>query len=137
MQPAEFESVIEAARAGAEWAWSRLHGDLSGPVLGYLQSRGAVEAEDLLGEVFIQVARNIGEKHELAKNRCYSGLSGYQKLIADKVDAVFCETPPYCFPDHVTAAIDAGCHVYLAKPVACDPWCHLVSSFLHKVSSNG
>ncbi|MHC4625030.1 MAG: Gfo/Idh/MocA family protein, partial [Planctomycetota bacterium] len=28
------------------------------------------------------------------------------------------------FPDHVTAAVNAGCHVYLAKPVACDvPGC--------------
>ena len=59
MQPAEFDSIIEAAQAGAEWAWSRLHADLAGPVLGYLKTRGALEAEDLLGEVFVQIARNI------------------------------------------------------------------------------
>ncbi len=59
MDPAEFETTVEAAQAGAEWAWSRLYGDLSGPVLGYLRNRGAIEPEDLLGEVFIQVARNI------------------------------------------------------------------------------
>jgi RNA polymerase sigma-70 factor (ECF subfamily) len=53
------DSVIEAARAGAEWAWSQLYGELSGPVLGYLRAHGAVEPEDLLGEVFVQVARNI------------------------------------------------------------------------------
>ena len=50
--------MLEAARAGAEWAWSRLYNDLSGPVLGYLRMRGAAEPEDLLGEVFLQVARN-------------------------------------------------------------------------------
>lgn len=44
---------------GAEWAWSRLYADLAGPVLGYLRVRGAVEPEDLLGEVFLQVARNL------------------------------------------------------------------------------
>ena len=60
MEPAEFESAVEAAQAGAEWAWSRLYAELSGPVFGYLRSRGAVEPEDLLGEVFVQVARNIG-----------------------------------------------------------------------------
>lgn len=52
--------MLEAARAGAEWAWSRLYADLSGPVLGYLRTRGAAEPGDLLGEVFVQVARNTG-----------------------------------------------------------------------------
>jgi RNA polymerase sigma factor (sigma-70 family) len=56
----EFAAVLEAAQAGADWAWSRLYADLSGPVLGYLRMRGAVESEDLLGEVFVQVARNAG-----------------------------------------------------------------------------
>jgi len=31
---------------------------LSGAVLGYLRTRGAAEPEDLMGEVFVQVARN-------------------------------------------------------------------------------
>ena len=51
--------MLEAARAGDEWAWSRLYGELAGPVLGYLRVRGAAEPEDLLGEVFLQVARNL------------------------------------------------------------------------------
>jgi RNA polymerase sigma-70 factor (ECF subfamily) len=54
-----FGSILEAARAGADWAWSRLYRDLAGPVLGYLRGRGATDPEDLLGEVFLQVARNI------------------------------------------------------------------------------
>jgi RNA polymerase sigma factor (sigma-70 family) len=60
LDQAEFAGVLEAAQAGAEWAWSRLYADLSGPVLGYLRMRGAVEPEDLLGEVLVQVARNAG-----------------------------------------------------------------------------
>ncbi len=59
MDESEFQPILEAARAGAGWAWSRLHANLSGPVLGYLRSRGAREPEDLLGEVFVQVARNL------------------------------------------------------------------------------
>lgn len=55
-----FASILEAARAGAEWAWSRLYRDLAGPVLGYMRGRGAADPDDLLGEVFLQVARNIG-----------------------------------------------------------------------------
>ena len=60
MDQAQFASVLEAAQAGAEWAWSRLYRDLAGPVLGYLRTRGAAEPEDLVGEVFLQVARNLG-----------------------------------------------------------------------------
>jgi predicted dehydrogenase len=52
--------------------------------------------------------------------RRFSGLLGYQKLIESRVDAVFLEAPPYCFPDQAQAAADAGCHVYMAKPVAVD-----------------
>ncbi|MHC4572756.1 MAG: Gfo/Idh/MocA family protein [Planctomycetota bacterium] len=77
-----------------------------------------------VADYFPEAADAAGEKFEVAKKRRFSGLSGYRKLIDSKVDAVFCETPPYCFPDHVAAAVNAGCHVYLAKPVACDvPGC--------------
>ena len=71
-------------------------------------------------DYFPQVARAAGEQLGVDKGRCFSGLSGYRKLIAAGVDAVFCETPPCFFPEHVTAAVEAGCHVYIAKPVACD-----------------
>jgi RNA polymerase sigma-70 factor (ECF subfamily) len=57
---ASFDDVLGAAQAGAEWAWSRLYEDLAGHVLGYLRLRGAAEPEDLLGEVWLQVARNLG-----------------------------------------------------------------------------
>ncbi len=55
----EFASVITAAREGAEWAWSRLYTDLAGGLLGYLRLQGAAEPEDLVGETFLQLARNI------------------------------------------------------------------------------
>jgi predicted dehydrogenase len=88
-------------------------------------------------DYFPEVVRSAGEKLGVAENRRYSGLSGYRRLIADKVDAVFCETPPYCFAEHVTAAINAGCHVYLAKPVACDvPGCLAIRRAANKASKN-
>ncbi len=77
-----------------------------------------------VADYFPQVANAAGDTHKIPKNRRYSGLSGYEKMIADGVDAVVLETPPYCFPNHVEAAVKAGCHVYMAKPVACDvPGC--------------
>jgi RNA polymerase sigma-70 factor (ECF subfamily) len=54
-----FEPALNAAKAGAEWAWASLYRDLAGPVTGYLASRGAPEPEDLAAETFLQVARNI------------------------------------------------------------------------------
>jgi RNA polymerase sigma factor (sigma-70 family) len=54
-----FESTLDAAKAGGEWAWAALYRELAGPVTGYLASRGAPEPEDLAAETFLQVARNI------------------------------------------------------------------------------
>lgn len=56
----EFESILQAARLGADWAWSALYRELSPSVLRYLRAHGAREQEDLLGEVFVQVVRNLG-----------------------------------------------------------------------------
>lgn len=56
----QFASVLAAAQAGAEWAWALLYRAVAGKVLGYLRANGAKDPEDLLGEVFLQVARNIG-----------------------------------------------------------------------------
>lgn len=55
----EFESVLTGAVAGAPWAWNRLYTSLSPTLLGYLRARGAKEAEDILGEVWLNVARRL------------------------------------------------------------------------------
>jgi len=57
---AEFDSILTAAQAGSERAWATLYGEFAGPVLGYLRRGGARDAEDLVGEVFIHLARSIG-----------------------------------------------------------------------------
>jgi RNA polymerase sigma factor (sigma-70 family) len=54
-----FPDVLAAAKTGADWAWESLYGEVAGPVTGYLTSRGAADPEDLAGETFLQVARNI------------------------------------------------------------------------------
>lgn len=57
-----------------------------------------------------------------AANR-YTGLKGYLKLL-DKVDAVAIISPPYFHPEQAAAGVEAGKHVYLAKPIAVDvPGC--------------
>lgn len=61
MTPApDFAATLSAAQAGDERAWRDLYDGLSGPLLGYLQGRGARDPDNLLGEVFLQLARNLG-----------------------------------------------------------------------------
>jgi predicted dehydrogenase len=88
-----------------------------------------------VADYFAKISKEAGEKLAVAENRCFSGLSGYKRLIDSKVGAVFCETPPYCFPEHVSAAVNGGRHVYLAKPVACDvPGCLTVADMGRKAT---
>ncbi len=54
-----FEAVLGAAREGAEWAWASLYERLAAKVLGYLRTMRAPDPEDVLGEVFLQVVRDL------------------------------------------------------------------------------
>jgi predicted dehydrogenase len=73
-----------------------------------------------LADYFEQVVQEAGKRFDVPENRCFSGLSGYKGVMASKVDAVFLETPPCFFPEHASAAVNGGVHVYMAKPVAID-----------------
>jgi RNA polymerase sigma factor (sigma-70 family) len=59
MSPERFNSLLAAAREGSEAAWQELYGGLAPMVLGYLRANGAPDPEDVLSEVFLQVARDI------------------------------------------------------------------------------
>jgi RNA polymerase sigma-70 factor (ECF subfamily) len=54
-----FESVLGAARTGQAWAWETIYRELAPTVLGYLRARGAAEPNDLTGEVFLQLVRDL------------------------------------------------------------------------------
>jgi predicted dehydrogenase len=69
----------------------------------------------------------FGEKFTLPGARRYTGLSCYKKLLDGKVDAVAIESPPYFHPAQAAAGVEAGAHVFLAKPIAVDvPGCQSV-----------
>jgi len=81
----EFTSILEAARAGAEWAWSRLYADLAGPVRGYARSRGAAEPDDVVGETFLQVARNLsGFDGDYAGFRSWVFVIAHHRVIDER-----------------------------------------------------
>lgn len=54
-----FDSVLEAARFGAPWAWSSLYGEIAGPVTGFFRSRGIADPESATGDVFFELSRNL------------------------------------------------------------------------------
>jgi myo-inositol 2-dehydrogenase / D-chiro-inositol 1-dehydrogenase len=56
--------------------------------------------------------------------QAFSGLSGYKRLLDLKPDAIVIESPPYFHAEQALAGVEAGCHVYCAKPIAVDvPGC--------------
>ena len=63
-------------------------------------------------------------KYKVDKARCFKGLNAFRDVVNSKVDGVVIESPPYFHPEHAEAAVNAGKHVYMAKPVATDvPGC--------------
>lgn len=77
----------------------------------------------------------FGERFGVPADRRYTTLSAYRKLLDGKLDAVVIETPPYCHPEQAEAAVEAGKHVFLAKPVAVDvPGCRTIAESGRKAS---
>jgi len=75
-------------------------------------------------DYFADRAAAFAKSHGIAQANCHATLSGYKKLLDGTCDAVAIENPPYFHPPHAAAAVDAGKHVYLAKPIAVDvPGC--------------
>lgn len=57
--PEDYPGVLQAARVGADWAWTALYRELSPAVLRYARSRYCDDPEDVVGEVFVQVVRKL------------------------------------------------------------------------------
>ena len=80
-----------------------------------------------LADVFHDRLETAKAKFGVDSSRCYRGLEAYRELLASKLDGVVVETPPYFHPEQVAAAVAAGKHVFLAKPVAVDvPGCRSI-----------
>lgn len=80
-----------------------------------------------LADVIREHLESTQTAFKVEPSRAYYGPDAYRELIGSRVDAVAVETPPYFHPEHVRAAVDAGKHVYVAKPVAVDvPGCRSI-----------
>ena len=54
-----FEQVLDAARQGAGWAFSRLYEWLAPSVAGYVRMQGSQDAEDVTSEIFLAAFSNL------------------------------------------------------------------------------
>ncbi|UCG57113.1 MAG: Gfo/Idh/MocA family oxidoreductase [Phycisphaerales bacterium] len=68
------------------------------------------------------LTRNLRDKVKVTDGTCFVGWDAYKKVVAlDNVDLVILTEPPHFRPGHLKAAIEAGKHVFMEKPVAVDP----------------
>lgn len=78
----------------------------------------------------------VGAKHNIPSARRHTGLSGYKRLLEGKLDAVAIETPPYFHPEQIADAVEAGKHIYCAKPLAVDvPGCMAIAESGRKATA--
>ena len=110
-KPVEFQRRIKLGVIG--------NGGRGSWIAGLFQKHGGYELY-AVADYFQEVSDQCGDKLGVDRARRFSTLSGYKKLIQSGVEAVALETPPYFFPEHARAAVEAGLHVYMAKPVAVD-----------------
>ena len=77
--------------------------------------------KDRLDDALKNLKENVGEKVKVTEDTCFVGFDAYKKVLACDVDMVILTEPPHFRPEHLKAAIEAGKHVFMEKPVAVDP----------------
>ena len=67
----------------------------------------------------LQGAADIAAQVQVDEDHRFTGFDAYQGVI-DSSDVVLLATPPHFRPTHMRAAVDAGKHLFVEKPVAVD-----------------
>jgi len=81
-----------------------------------------VEAEVVaLADAFEDRIQKINQTYKLPATKLFVGYDAYQKVMATDCAFVLMATPPAFRPVHFAAAVEAGKHCFVEKPVAVDP----------------
>lgn len=64
---------------------------------------------------------SLSARMQVPESRKFVGFDAYRQLLETDVDIVILTTPPAFRPAQFTAAVAAGKHVFMEKPVAVDP----------------
>jgi myo-inositol 2-dehydrogenase / D-chiro-inositol 1-dehydrogenase len=62
----------------------------------------------------------VAKQFKVTPEMLFSGFDAYQKVLAAPIDLVILATPPGFRPVHFEAAVAAGKHIFMEKPVAVD-----------------
>jgi myo-inositol 2-dehydrogenase / D-chiro-inositol 1-dehydrogenase len=98
----------------------------TGAAVNFLKAGNGLEIA-ALGDLFEDRMKECRETLKKEKNvqvaddKCFLGFDAFQKVIDSGVDIVILATPPHFRPKHFAAAVNAGKHVFMEKPVAVDP----------------
>jgi predicted dehydrogenase len=76
---------------------------------------------DRLDSSLAWLSREVDDKVSVTGDTSFTGFDAYEKVIACDIDMVILATPPGFRPMHLKAAVEAGKHVFMEKPVAVDP----------------
>ncbi len=76
--------------------------------------------EDRLQNSLKTCAKEHADKVRVPEANQFVGFDGYQDVLASDIDMVILATPPGFRPLHFEAAVNAGKHVFMEKPVAVD-----------------
>jgi len=66
-------------------------------------------------------AKGAGKQFGVPAERCFWGFDAYHKVLETEAEMVILATSPNFRPVHLEAAVNAGKHVFMEKPVAVDP----------------
>ncbi len=90
-----------------------------------------------VADYFEETAKKHGQRFGVPEDKVFSGLSGYKRILDSGVEVLLVMDVPYFYPEQATAAVEAGCHVYMAKPVAVDvPGVLAIEAAAAKASAN-
>lgn len=64
---------------------------------------------------------SYGERAAVPAERQFVGIDCYQDIIASGIDVIILTSAPGFRPLHIQAAVDAGIHMFVEKPMAVDP----------------
>lgn len=66
------------------------------------------------------LAGALGQRMRASESRCFVGFDAYKNVLKTDCDVVILTAPPGFRPVHLTAAVEAGKHIFTEKPVATD-----------------
>lgn len=108
-------SALSVGIIGCGWRGNHLVGKLK-------ELEGANARVVALADPFRDQLEATRERYPNDDPALYQGLEAYRQVVNSDVDLVFITSPPYFHPEHLEAAVEAGRHVYLEKPVAVDTY---------------